>query len=164
MGQTFVEGFRVAVTQIQTKDAPEDLTAGDVVAVTGISKGKGFAGGVKKWHWKGGPKTHGQSDRQRAPGSIGATTTPGRVYKGKHMAGRMGSQKVTVKGLHVVSVDPEKRELAISGPVPGNTGEILKIRKISAGNLKELEHKLVAQIVEGPSETAEAPQGVQENA
>src|SRR3989344_5311512 len=72
---------------------------GDVVAVTGISKGNGFAGGVKRYHFRGGPRTHGQSDRERAPGSIGATTTPGRVLKGKKMAGRMGGERVTVKNL-----------------------------------------------------------------
>ncbi|PIP57230.1 50S ribosomal protein L3 [Candidatus Woesebacteria bacterium CG_4_10_14_0_2_um_filter_44_9] len=148
MGQAFIEGFRVAVTKISTNESPEGLSAGDIVAISGTSKGKGFAGVVRRWHFAGGPKTHGQSDRQRAPGSIGATTTPGRVLKGKHMAGRMGGKTVTVKNLHVVSIDPEKKELVVSGPVPGNPGDILKIRKISAGSLKEPEHKVVTQIVE----------------
>lgn len=157
MGQAFIEGFRVVVTKISTDQAPKGFSVGDMVAVTGTSKGKGFAGVVKRWHFKGGPKTHGQSDRQRAPGSIGATTTPGRVLKGKHMAGRMGGRTVTVKNLHVVSIDPEKKELVVSGPVPGNFGDVLKIRKISAGSLKELEHKVVAQVVEGEPTPVEKP-------
>ena len=106
------------------------FVAGDKIAVTGTSKGKGFAGGVKRWHFSGGPKTHGQSDRQRAPGSIGQGTTPGRVYKGKHMAGRMGSERVTVKNLKVVAVNADKNELQVSGPVPGRVGGLLIIKKI----------------------------------
>jgi large subunit ribosomal protein L3 len=92
---------------------------GDRVNVTGVSKGKGFAGVMKRWNFKGGPATHGQSDRERAPGSIGGTTTPGRVYKGKKMAGRMGSDKITVKNLQVVSIDAEKNELIVTGVIPG---------------------------------------------
>src|SRR3972149_1976835 len=80
---------------------------GDMVGVTGTSKGKGFAGVVKRHHFAGGPKTHGQSDRHRAPGSVGSTTTPGRVYKGKRMAGRMGKERVTVKNLQVVDVSED---------------------------------------------------------
>lgn len=130
---------------------------GDLVAVTGISKGKGFAGVVKRWHFAGGPRTHGQSDRERAPGSIGQTTTPGRVLKGKKMAGRMGNKRVTVKNLHIVSLDSEKNELAISGAVPGVSGSLIMIRKIKAGSLSELEHETVAQkVVEGEAKTAES--------
>lgn len=130
---------------------------GDVVAVSGISKGKGFAGVVKKWNFRGGPRTHGQSDRERAPGSIGQTTTPGRVYKGKKMAGRMGGEQVTIKNLHVISVNSENGEMEISGQIPGTVGSILTIKKIKSGSLKELEHEVVAQIVEGeaPAEAAE---------
>src|SRR4030043_2092826 len=98
---------------------------GDLVTVTGISKGKGFAGVVKRWHFAGGPRTHGQSDRLRAPGSIGQGTTPGRVYKGKKRAGRMGQDRVCIKNLVVVSV--EDNTLAVSGPVPGNAGGLLLI-------------------------------------
>jgi len=130
---------------------------GDKISVVGISKGKGFAGVVKRWHFKGGPKTHGQSDRQRAPGSIGTTTTPGRVLKGKHMAGRMGSARVTVKNLHIVALEPEKGEISVSGPVPGRFGGNLIIKRISAGNLAELEHEKVTQVVEGEAETVSAP-------
>jgi large subunit ribosomal protein L3 len=107
----------------------EMFAVGDYISVTGISKGKGFAGGVKRWHFSGGPKTHGQSDRQRAPGSIGQGTTPGRVYKGKHMAGRMGSEQKKVKGLRIISVNAEKNEIEVSGPIPGSTGKLVIISK-----------------------------------
>jgi ribosomal protein L3 len=138
--------------------ASDIFKAGDVVAVTGISKGKGFAGVVKRHHFRGGPRTHGQSDRERAPGSIGQTTTPGRVYKGKRMAGRMGGEQATVKNLHIISVNTENGEVEISGQVPGNPGSLISIRKIKSGSLKELEHEVVAQVVEGeaPAEEVEA--------
>ncbi len=111
---------------------------GDVVAVTGISKGKGFAGVVKRWHFAGGPKTHGQSDRLRAPGSIGQGTTPGRVLKGKKMAGRMGQDTVTVKNLTVVDIDKDLNSIAISGAVPGPISGLLIIKKIKSGSLEDL--------------------------
>jgi large subunit ribosomal protein L3 len=111
---------------------------GDVVSVTGTSKGKGFAGAVKRWHFAGGPKTHGQSDRQRAPGSIGQGTTPGRVLKGKHMAGRMGGDTVTVKNLHVVELNPESNEILLSGAVPGRSGGLIILKRLHAGKLSEL--------------------------
>ncbi len=107
------------------------FTPGDIVSVTGVSKGKGFAGGVKRWHFSGGPKTHGQSDRHRAPGSIGQGTTPGRVYRGKKMAGRMGSDLVYVKNLQVISVDSEKNVIEIKGPVPGIANRVLVIRRLN---------------------------------
>lgn len=132
---------------------------GDVVAVTGISKGKGFAGVVKRWGFHGGPRTHGQSDRERAPGSIGQGTTPGRVYKGKHMAGRMGSDRVTIKNLIVVETKPEEDLLAISGPVPGTSRGILFLTKIGEGKLAELVEEVpqaeVAQVEEGEEEKSE---------
>jgi large subunit ribosomal protein L3 len=102
---------------------------GDVVNVAGISKGKGFAGVVKRHHFKGGPKTHGQSDRTRAPGAIGATTTPGRVLKGLRMAGHMGVERVTVRRLEVFKTDPEKNMLLVRGAVPGNRDGLLLISK-----------------------------------
>jgi len=107
----------------------EIFKEGDLVSVTGISKGKGFAGVVKRWGFHGGPKTHGQSDRQRAPGSSGPTTTPGKVHKGKRRAGRMGSVKITVKNLKVVKVDPENKLLWVTGAVPGIKGNLLVVRK-----------------------------------
>ena len=106
------------------------LEAGDLVAVTGKSKGKGFQGGVKRWGFAGGPRTHGQSDRLRAPGSIGQGTTPGRVWKGKKMAGRMGNDQQTVKNLTVLKIDEATGELFLSGPVPGTNGSLLIITKI----------------------------------
>jgi large subunit ribosomal protein L3 len=103
------------------------LHAGDVVKVQGVSKGKGFQGGVRRWGFHGGPKTHGQSDRHRAPGSIGQGTTPGRVYKGKHMAGHMGVDTVSVKGLEVIKVDRANEEIVIKGGLPGPIGGLLQI-------------------------------------
>lgn len=100
---------------------------GEMVAVSGISKGKGFQGVVRRHGFKGGPKTHGQSDRERAPGSIGMTTTPGRVFKGKRMAGRMGGERVTVGGLIVVEVTDSM--LKVNGLVPGAKNGLLEIRK-----------------------------------
>lgn len=108
---------------------PEEvLTEGDIVDVTGVSKGKGFAGVVKRHHFKGGPRTHGQSDRERAPGSIGQTTTPGRVYKGKRMAGRMGHETVTVKNLEVVEVGNDY--ILIKGLIPGPVNNLVVITKV----------------------------------
>ncbi|MBN2238570.1 MAG: 50S ribosomal protein L3 [Dehalococcoidales bacterium] len=106
---------------------------GDLVDITGISKSKGFAGVVKRHGFAGGPKTHGQSDRHRAPGSIGATASPGRVWKGTRMAGRMGGDRVTVRGLKVVKTDPERNLLLIRGAVPGNRNGLLMIRKSVKG-------------------------------
>ncbi len=113
----------------QKVTAGEIFAPGDVIRIMGISKGKGFAGGVKRHGFAGGPATHGQSDRERAPGSIGQTTTPGRVYRGKRMAGRMGGERVTVIGLKVVHVDPEKNILTIKGVVPGAKNGLLVISK-----------------------------------
>ncbi|MBI2405856.1 50S ribosomal protein L3 [Candidatus Microgenomates bacterium] len=109
--------------------ASDVLSPGDLVKVTGISKGKGFAGVVKRWHFAGGPRTHGQSDRERAPGSIGATTTPGRVLRGKKMAGRMGAETATVRNLTVLEIGKDG-EVKLSGLVPGNPGGLLSIEKI----------------------------------
>jgi large subunit ribosomal protein L3 len=102
---------------------------GDLVDVTGVSKGKGFAGTVKRYGFAGGPKTHGQSDRHRAPGSIGAGSSPGRVLKGTHMAGQMGSERVTVRKLEVLKTDPERNLLLVKGAVPGAKNGLLLIGK-----------------------------------
>lgn len=102
---------------------------GDTIQVVGVSKGKGFAGPVKRHHFSGGPRTHGQSDRERAPGAIGQTTTPGRVFKGKRMAGRLGGRKTTVAHLTVVRVEPEKNLLVIKGVVPGVKNGLITIIK-----------------------------------
>ncbi len=102
--------------------------AGDTVDVSGTSKGRGFAGVVKRHGFRGGPKTHGQSDRHRAAGSVGSTTTPGRVLKGLRMAGRMGGQRVTVQNLSVLQVDPERNLLLVQGSVPGPNDGLLVIK------------------------------------
>jgi large subunit ribosomal protein L3 len=116
--------------------------SGDIVDVTGISKGKGFAGVVKRWGFKGGPRTHGQSDRERAPGSIGATTTPGRVWKGKKMAGHMGHATQTVKNLQVYAIDRKKNLLLVKGLVPGPRGGLLIVKRVKEGKpLVEVEEK-----------------------
>jgi len=106
------------------------LKHGDLINVTGLSKGRGFAGVVKRHHFAGGPKTHGQTDRHRAPGSIGATTFPGRVLKGKRMAGHMGNRRVTARNLEVIQADPERNLLLVKGAVPGANGELLVIEKV----------------------------------
>jgi large subunit ribosomal protein L3 len=115
------------VTDIKIGDEvnPEMFEAGDKVDVTGISKGKGFAGVVKRWNFAGGPKTHGQSDRTRHPGSIGAGTDPGRVLKGKRMGGRMGQDTITLKKKEIVDV--KETYLLISGPIPGSNGDLIAI-------------------------------------
>lgn len=105
------------------------FSVGDLVDVTGISKGKGFAGVMKRHGFRGGPATHGQSDRARAPGSIGGTTTPGRVFKGMRMAGRMGNERVTIQNLKVVLVDPGRNLLGVRGSLPGNRGGLVMVRK-----------------------------------
>ncbi len=97
------------------------FSEGDIVTIKSKSKGKGFTGVVKRWGFAGGPKTHGQSDRLRAPGSIGAGTTPGRVFKGKKMAGRMGSDNFTIKNKKVIDI--VDNYILLSGSVPGNNGD-----------------------------------------
>jgi large subunit ribosomal protein L3 len=105
------------------------FSTGEEVDVIGISKGKGFAGVVKRHHFRGGPKTHGQSDRLRAPGSVGAGTTPGRVLKGTRMAGRMGGARVTQKNVEIIEADPERNLLLVRGAVPGARKGLLLIKK-----------------------------------
>ncbi len=117
-------GQKLDVSQFKT---------GDLVNVTGISKGKGFAGVVKRHHFAGGPKTHGQSDRHRAPGSIGAGTSPGRVFKGMRMPGHMGNRRVTVCNLEVYEADAARNLLLVKGAVPGGHNGLLLIRKSTRG-------------------------------
>lgn len=108
--------------------------AGDKVDATGITKGKGFAGGMKRHHFNGAQKTHGQSDRARAPGSIGSTTTPGRVLKGLRMAGHLGSVRRTVSNLEVLEADPAHNLLLVKGAVPGMTNGLVIIQKAKREN------------------------------
>ena len=118
-----------AAYSVGQKIGVELFEEGDIVDVVGTSKGRGFAGGVKRYHFHGGPKTHGQSDRHRAPGSIGSGTTPGRVRKGLHMAGHMGDARVTVKNLKIFESNPDRGVLLIEGGVPGGKGGLLRIAK-----------------------------------
>lgn len=139
---------------------------GDAVKVSGTSKGKGFQGGVRRHGFHGGPKTHGQSDRHRAPGSIGAGTTPGRVYKGKRMAGHMGNEKASLKNLEVVSVDKENNFLLIKGAVPGPVGGLLTITKtgVIKGYTPPPEEKEEEEEVKSDVEQMEAGGGTVEEA
>ena len=110
----------------------EIFEQGQLVDVTGTSKGRGFQGGVKRHHFRGGPKTHGQSDRHRAPGSIGAGTTPGRVFKGTRMAGHMGAARTTVRNLEVIGRNEERGVIFVAGSVPGPNGGLVRVRHARA--------------------------------
>jgi large subunit ribosomal protein L3 len=138
-----VQGFRVG----QCLDVSE-FKPGDFVDIVGTSKGHGFQGGIKRWHWSGGPKSHG-SMSHRAPGSIGASAFPSRVYKGHHLPGHMGNQKVTVQNLEVIQVDKEKHLLVVKGSVPGHRNSYLIIKKakkkISKTEQKDAVDKKVQQ-------------------
>jgi large subunit ribosomal protein L3 len=102
---------------------------GEIVDVIGTSKGKGFAGVMKRHNFRGGPKTHGQSDRWRHSGSVGSGTTPGRTFKGMRMGGHLGNARITVKNLRILSVDPERNLVALRGAIPGPNGGLIMIRK-----------------------------------
>jgi large subunit ribosomal protein L3 len=124
--------IRVKAAELERYKLGQKLLAdvfavGDRVDVRGVSKGRGFQGGVKRHGFRGGPRTHGQSDRLRAPGASSSGTTPGRLYKGKRMAGHMGNRAVTISNLRVVLVDPERNLLAVRGSVPGAKGGLLLI-------------------------------------
>lgn len=147
---------------------------GDLVKVTGITKGKGFAGGVKRWGFAGGPKTHGQSDRHRAPGSIGQTTTPGRVFKGKKMAGHMGVAQLTITNLEVVEVDESQNKILVKGSIPGAKNGVLIVQKIGKvkgsppppKEIREEESKKeieVSQQQDTPKESKEAAKEPKDN-
>ncbi|HEX7042913.1 MAG TPA: 50S ribosomal protein L3 [Patescibacteria group bacterium] len=136
----------VRLTEKEAENLPEAgstlevatvLEEGDIVDVTGVSKGKGFAGGVKRHNFKGGPRTHGQSDRERAPGSLGQTTTPGRVYKGKRMAGKMGNDTVTLKNLEIVKIGSDF--VWVRGLVPGKIGTVVTIKATGKKNKRFVE-------------------------
>jgi large subunit ribosomal protein L3 len=112
-----------------TKLTVEVFALGDRVDIVGTTKGKGFAGAVKRHHFRGGPRTHGQSDRLRAPGSRGATTTPGRVFKGSRGPGHMGNVRSTSQNLKVVLVDAERNLLGVRGSVPGAAGSVVVVKE-----------------------------------
>jgi large subunit ribosomal protein L3 len=127
----FLREFRIKNAELQEGDQVnvDVFAVGERVDVIGISKGKGFAGGVKRYHFHGGPKTHGQSDRHRAPGSRSSTTTPGRVYKGARGPGHMGDDRVTVQNLKVVFVDIERNLIGVNGAVPGGKNALVTIKE-----------------------------------
>jgi len=118
-GDSYSLGDQVGVELFET---------GTIVDVTATSKGRGFQGGVRRHHFAGGPKTHGQSDRHRAPGSIGSGTTPGRVYKGTRMAGHMGAAQTTVRNLEVLGRNDERNVIFVGGSVPGPAGGLVRVR------------------------------------
>lgn len=125
-------GVAVPEFSIALKEKPDalpELNPGDSVNISGISKGKGFAGVVKAWRFKGGRRTHGQSDRERRPGSIGSGTTVGRVFPGLKMATRKGSDRVQIRNLKIVSVDTENKLITVSGTIPGSYNSIIEIVK-----------------------------------
>jgi large subunit ribosomal protein L3 len=109
------------------------FSVGEKVDIVGISKGLGFQGGVRRHHFKGGPKSHGQSDRLRAPGSIGGSSYPSRVWKGQKMAGRMGRDRVTMRNLEIIDLDANRNVILVKGAVPGKRNSILTIRKTKRG-------------------------------
>jgi len=130
----YLKEFRVKDSKIQDFKVGDVLTVaqfkeGEKVKISGLSKGKGFQGVVKRHGFGGGPTTHGQKNRLRAPGSIG-NTAPQRVLPGRKMAGRMGGERITIKNLEIVGVDAEKNILMVKGAVPGRKGTLLEIRSI----------------------------------
>lgn len=127
----YLREFRAKSPEVTEGDqlTVEAFSVGERVDVVGTSKGKGFQGGVKRYHFAGGPKTHGQSDRHRAPGSRGSGTTPGRVYKGSRGPGHMGDERVTAQHLKVVLVDVERNLIGVRGAIPGPRGGLVIIRE-----------------------------------
>lgn len=127
----YLREFRAKDVELKEGDKVDVgvFAIGEKVDVSGTSKGKGFAGAVKRYHFRGGPKTHGQSDRLRGPGSRGSTTTPGRVYKGSRGPGHMGNDSVTAQNLKVVLVDAERNVIGVNGSVPGARGGLVVIKE-----------------------------------
>jgi large subunit ribosomal protein L3 len=133
----------------------DSFAVGDYVDVFGISKGKGFAGAMKRHNFRGGPSTHGQSDRARAPGSSGSNTYPGRVFKGKKFPGHLGVERVTVQHLEVVRVDAEKDLMLIKGAVPGPLQSLITVH----GTLKRLKKRVIHAPEPGKKAKKEAAKG-----
>ena len=119
--------YRIEVKEGDQIKIENSFSEGEKVHVTGLSKGKGFAGVIKRHGFSGGPRTHGQSDRHRAPGSIGQSAYPKRVFKGLRMAGRMGNRKTTISNLKILKIIPDQNLLVLEGGVPGARNSILQI-------------------------------------
>jgi large subunit ribosomal protein L3 len=136
----YLREFRVgdvSLYKVGQRLGAELFQAGDLVDITGISKGRGFAGAIRRHGFRSGPRTHGQSDRHRAPGSIGSGTTPGRVLKGLRMAGHMGNARVTVRNLRVLESNPATGILMVEGAVPGARSGLLAIKRVSVADKKK---------------------------
>lgn len=128
----FLREFRVKNPEVSEGDpvnVSQVFSTGDFVDIVGTSKGRGFQGGVRRYHFKGADKTHGTSDRERAPGSRGSTTTPGRVYKGARGPGHMGNRRITAQNLKIVLVDKERNLIGVNGAVPGPKGSVVEIKE-----------------------------------
>ncbi|OGC89936.1 MAG: 50S ribosomal protein L3 [candidate division Zixibacteria bacterium RBG_16_53_22] len=128
----YLREIRMAGDQLPEKGSKigvDIFKPGEKVHISGVSRGLGFQGSVKRHHFRGGPKTHGQSDRLRAPGSVGASSYPSRTFLGQRMAGHMGDDNVTVRNVKVVGVEPEQNLLLVSGPIPGHRNSIVYVRK-----------------------------------
>ena len=141
--QRFIKEFHSTDNKDYTpgKEIKADFfRAGDFVNVTATSIGKGFQGGMKRWHWKGGPAAHGSMHHRRI-GSIGASTFPSRVFKGHHMPGHMGTDTVTVQNLRVMRVDTDKNLIAVKGAVPGHTRAVVVIEKSLKKAFRSLDEK-----------------------
>jgi len=156
----YLREFRVAEIsrwQVGQRVGAEIFEPGDLVDVSGVSKGHGFAGVMKRYGFHGGPKTHGQSDRARAPGSIGASTSPGRVIKGLRMAGHMGAAKVTVRNLEVVDSNPARGVIMVKGAVPGTKNGLLRIRLARKHAVKRRVAERKAEVEEPEEKKVEEP-------
>jgi len=128
----FLREFRVKDPQVSEGDpvkVSQVFSTGEFVDIVSTSKGRGFQGGVRRYHFKGANKTHGTSDRERAPGSHGSTTTPGRVYKGARGPGHMGNRRVTAQNLKIVLLDEERNLIGVNGAVPGAKGSVVEIKE-----------------------------------
>lgn len=128
----FLREFRMKNPEVAEGDqlnVSQVFSTGEFVDIIGTSKGKGFQGGVKRYHFKGQNKTHGTSDRERAPGSRGSTTTPGRVYRGARGPGHMGNRRITAQNLKIVLLDPERNLIGVNGAVPGARGSVVEIKE-----------------------------------
>ncbi len=128
----FLREFRVKdpeVTEGNQVDVAQVFSEGEFVDIIGTSKGRGFQGGVRRYHFRGAHKTHGTSDRERAPGSRGSTTTPGRVYKGARGPGHMGNRRITAQNLKIVLIDKERNLIGVNGAVPGPKGSVVEIKE-----------------------------------
>lgn len=128
----FLREFRVKDPEVSEGDplnVSQVFSTGEFVDIVGTSKGRGFQGGVRRYHFKGAHKTHGTSDRERAPGSRGSTTTPGRVYKGARGPGHMGNRRITAQNLKIVLLDKERNLIGVNGAVPGAKGSVVEIKE-----------------------------------